>query len=459
MNLIARLVFLALAVLAPLSARAESNGPSNASSTQDAAGMQGFLSPEDQSAADHAALAQTIPPGTRITTQNWQAYRQFMSEGLQALFVGKYFWKMPADAEIQVGPTLVNPPPKTFMEATEKYSSQVKLVELPSGGLTMAGYQGGYPFPNPDDPHKGWKILANLWYRYFPHVSVIMHGGGCSVDRNGNINCAAGDIVYRQLSYNTDPGVPATIPGGEGKFFTQWYMLSEPEQQRYTASLQIADTDLTHNEDLYAFVPALRRYQPVSTLGRCSMTEGVDITEEDYRSGFDSNLTDLKVDFLGEKKVLTLLIDKMPDGRFPESFVMPLGWPKSSWGQWQVRDTYVISVSKLPAKMGSYCYRKRVMYVDKTTFAPYWEELYDAKMRPWKIVGLFLRTVDLPGIGKVETSGSLVYAFWDIRNEHASFVIDPTSNSYPVYMNGQVPADYLDLTRYTTPGGLNMIMR
>jgi len=288
---------------------------------------------------------------------------------------------------------------------------------------------------------------------------VIMHGGGCSVDRNGNINCAAGDIVYRQLSYNTDPGVPATIPGGEGKFFTQWYMLSEPEQQRYTASLQIADTDLSHNEDLYAFVPALRRYQPVSTLGRCSMTEGVDITEEDYRSGFDSNLTDLKVDFLGEKKVLTLLIDKMPDGRFPESFVMPLGWPKSSWGQWQVRDTYVISVSKLPAKMGSYCYRKRVMYVDKTTFAPYWEELYDAKMRPWKIVGLFLRTVDLPGIGKVETSGSLVYAFWDIRNEHASFVIDPTSNTYPVYMNGQVPADYLDLTRYTTPGGLNMIMR
>jgi hypothetical protein len=143
------------------------------------------------------------------------------------------------------------------------------------------------------------------------------------------------------------------------------------------------------------------------------MTEGVDITEEDYRSGFDSNL----------------------------------------------RDTYVISVSKIPSKASNYCYGKRVMYVDKTTFAPYWEELYDAKMRPWKIVGLFLRTVDLPDVGNVETSGSLIYAFWDIQHDHASFVIDPTTNGYKVYWNKQAPAEYLDLTRYTTPGGLNMIMR
>ncbi len=450
---------MALNMWAPLSAAADPVG----ASSQSGAAAPTFLGADDQTIADDAGQAvtttQTVPPGTRITPENWQKYRPFMSDGLQALFAGRYFWKMPADGEIQVGPTHVNPPPKTFMEATEKYAGQVKLVELPDGGLTLAGYQGGLPFPVPAEPHKGWKILANLWYRYFPHVSVIMHGGGCSIDHSGNINCAAGDIVYRQLSYNTDPGVPATIPGGEGKFFSQWYMLEEPEQQRYTASLQIADTDLTQNEDLYAFIPALRRYQPVSTLGRCSMTQGVDITEEDYRSGFDSNLTDLKVDFLGEKKILTLLLDRMPEGHFPDSFVMPLGWPKPAWGQWQLRDTYVIGVSKLPSKTGNYCYGKRVMYVDKTTFAPYWEELYDAKMQPWKIVALFLRAVDLPGVGKVETSGSLIYAFWDIQNDHASFVIDPTENSYKVYWNGQVPTDFLDLTRYTTPSGLNMIMR
>ncbi|HXD89531.1 MAG TPA: DUF1329 domain-containing protein, partial [Candidatus Binataceae bacterium] len=271
--------------------------------------------------------------------------------------------------------------------------------------------------------------------------------------------CAAGDIVYRQLSYNTDPGVPATVPGGEEKFFTQWYMLSEPEQQRYTASLQITYADLQRNEDLYAFVPALRRYQPVSTLGRCSMVQGVDITQEDYRSGFDSNLAQLSVDFIGEKKVIALVLSHMPDGKFPDSFDMPLGWPKPSWGQWQSRDVYVIAVSKLPSKTGSYCYGKRVMYIDKATFVPYWEELYDAKMQPWKIVGLYPHTVDLPGLGKVDTSGSIIYSFWDIQHNHASFVMDPTSSSYAYYANEEVPKDYLDLTKYSTPGGLNMIMR
>jgi hypothetical protein len=408
---------------------------------------------------ENPPAAATLAPGTRITPANWQPYRQFMSDGVQALFDGKYFWKMPADAELVIGPTRVNLPPKSFLDATEKYASQVKLVELPDGGLTLAAYQGGFPFPSPSEPHRGWKILANLWYRYFPHASVIMHGGGCSIDKNGAINCAAGDIVYRQLSYNTDPAVPATVPGGEDKFFTQWYMLSEPEQQRYTASLQITYADLQRNEDLYAFVPALRRYQPVSTLGRCSMVQGVDITQEDYRSGFDSNLTQLSVDFIGEKKVIALVLSHMPDGKFPEAFDMPLGWPKPSWGQWQTRDVYVIAASKLPSKAEGYCYGRRVMYIDKATFVPYWEELYDRKMQLWKIVGLYPHTVELPGLGKVDTSGSIIYSFWDIQHNHASFVMDPTTTSYAYYANEQVPKDYLDLSKYSTPGGLNMIMR
>jgi hypothetical protein len=168
--------------------------------------------------AESSAGAATLAPGTRITLDNWQPYRQFMSDGVQALFEGKYFWKIPADAEIQIGRTRVNLPPKSFLEATEKYSAQVKLVELPEGALTLAGYQGGFPFPSPSDPHKGWEILADLWYRYFSHTTVITHGGGCSIDRNGATNCAAGDIVYRQLSYNTDTGVPATIPGARVNF-------------------------------------------------------------------------------------------------------------------------------------------------------------------------------------------------------------------------------------------------
>jgi Protein of unknown function (DUF1329) len=121
-------------------------------------------------ASDHAAPVQTatISPGTVITMSNWQQFRDFMPEGMVALFEGKYFWKMPAGVQIEVGPTVTHPLPKNYLAATEQYAQQVRIKELPSGGLTLENYHGGIPFPNAAEPHKGWKLLANLWYRTSP---------------------------------------------------------------------------------------------------------------------------------------------------------------------------------------------------------------------------------------------------------------------------------------------------
>ena len=191
------------------------------------------------SAQETAGEQAAIPVGTKITMQNWQQYKQFMPDGMVWLFEGKYFWKMPSGVGMEMGPTIIHPLPKNYIEATERYSAQTKVVELPDGALNIAGYQGGIPFPTPAEPHKAWKILANLWFRYVPHVSVDPYGAGCEVDSFGSINCQDVVIVYRQLSYNTDPGVPATIPGGEGKFFTQYLEFVTPEQLKYTANLSL----------------------------------------------------------------------------------------------------------------------------------------------------------------------------------------------------------------------------
>jgi hypothetical protein len=399
-----------------------------------------------------------IPVGTVITMQNWQKYQQYFSDGVADLFAGKYYWKMPADVSMEVGPTIVNAAPKNYLEATEKYSSQVRIVELPDGGLDLQGYQGGLPFPDPEEPHKGWKILANVWYRYIPHLSYISHANGCTLNSSGNVNCATGNVVYRQLSYNTDPGT-TNAADPEGRYYTQWFMILEPEQDRYTASLTIAYNDLKRQQDLYAFIPSLRRYQAVSAAARCGQTSGLDINEDDYRSGFNANVTQFNVEYSGERKVLALILSKMPTSKFPDDYDMPLGWPLPSWGKWQMRDTDVIGATKLPSQAKGYCYGKRVMYVDKADATPLWEEIYDTDGKLWKIGGLYLHTVDVPGIGPVDASGSLIYEFWDIQNNHASFIADPTDSSHPFYVNEQVPNDYVDITRYSTPSGLNMIMR
>ncbi len=400
----------------------------------------------------------SIAVGTKITTQNWQAYQSYMPDGMVALFQGVYYWKMPADVQMEVGPTIIHPLPANYVAATEKYSPQVSIVELPSGGLNLRGYSGGAPFPNPGEPHKGWKILADVWYRYIPHLIVDSHGISCGQNSLGNINCGANEFVGRQLSFNTDPGVPSTIPGAEGKFYTEWFMTLEPENERYNASVVISYVDLSKEQDIYAFVPSLRRAQRVASSARCSQYSGTDFTSDEYRYGFNANLTQMNVDFIAEKKILALVDANFPAAEYPGGYDMPLGWPMPSWGKWQVRDAYVISASKIPSAASGYCYGKRVMYVDKATSATLWLDLYDMQMKYWKFGGFFLKTLDVPGVGPVTSSGAAVEAMWDMQNKHSSVFTDPGLGN-PFYVNELAPKEFNDITRYTTASGLNQIMQ
>ena len=404
------------------------------------------------------ASTDTIPVGTTVTAANWGSYRQFMPDGMIALFEGKYFWKMPADVSLEVGPTVLHPLPRNYLAATEKYAGQVKLVELPDGGLTIQNYRGGIPFPDPSDPHKGWKILANVWYRYIPHLVVDTYGYGCAINGTGNINCQGYEAVKRQLSYSTDAGAPPENTGAGDVFFTEWYMTVDPEQDKYTTILTVDYADLARPEELYVFLPSLRRFQPLSTAARCAPSQGMDATPEDFHNGFDSNMTELQVDYLGRRKILALVDPAPPQEAFPKGYDMPLGWPTPGWGKWQVRDVDVTSIQKIPSKAAGYCYGPRVMYSDSHFNGILWEDLYDSQKRLWKIQAIFPLAVEVPGSGPVNTADSDVEELWDIQNNHSSIAAEP-SPGRPFYVNEQAPSGFNDLRRYTTPAGLNLIMR
>lgn len=401
--------------------------------------------------------ASPIPPGTTITMQNWRQYSKYMPDGMTAFFEGKYFWKMPPDVSMVVGPTIIHPLPKSYRDATEKYAGQTKIIRKPNGETEIVGYHGGQPFPNPSQPDKGWKILANLWFRYMPHLLVDTYGSGCLQNSFGNISCSADQIVYRQLAFNTDPGVPAAQDTGD-KFYTEWVMTVAPENEKYNASLTVSYTDVTRPQDSYVFIPSLRRYQPVSSQARCSPSGGSDVTSDDYRYGFNGVIGQFQARYLGTRKILALTDYKLPTTSFPDGFDMPLGWPKPSWGKWQVRDVNIIEVRKIPSMASGYCYGKRIIYVDRQFNAPLWEELYDSHMKLWKIMAIFTHTLDAPGIGPVNSNGSAFEAMWDIQNSHATYYIDP-SEGHPFYLNQQAPKEFDDIEKYSTPGGLGQIMR
>jgi len=408
------------------------------------------------------AAEASFAPGAIITMQNWETYRQFMPDGMAALFAGSYFWKIPADVQLEVGPTALHPLPKGYLVATVKYGRQTRLVHLANGGYNVAEYIAGEPFPNPSDPDKGWKILADVWYRYIPHLIVGTPdnmGVSCSQDRLGSISCSRSILVERQLMHNTDPGLPVSDPHLTGEEYTEWNMVEEPEELRYSASLTIFPADLARPQEVYLFRPDLRRTLRVSSSSRCHPLSGSDYTEDDVRFGFNGNITQFTAAFLRAQKILAMINRNTEGGVFPTNYDMPLGWPKPSWGKWELRDAYVIDVRRAPAFNAGYCYGKRIMYVDQQSMAPLWEDLYDQSLKLWKVYLLTLRARELPDLGIVDSSGSSLNMIWDVQHEHASYFRSEDGRGHEWLVNQQVPPLYDDVVRYSTPGGLSAIMR
>lgn len=97
----------------------------------------------------HAATATSqdvIPAGTTITNANWKQFARFMPIGMQTLFAGDHFWKMPKDSPMEVGPTIHIPLPLKYREDTERYRPHVKLKAFQDGGYTRANTSPAYLF-------------------------------------------------------------------------------------------------------------------------------------------------------------------------------------------------------------------------------------------------------------------------------------------------------------------------
>jgi len=411
----------------------------------------------------------TIPPGAKITMQNWQQYKQFMPVGMIALFEGKYFWKMPSDIEIDVGPTINHPLPKAFVEATEKYASQTRVVHTPEGRMNIANFVAGWPFPNhPDvkDPDAGYKILANIWVPPAAYLQNVNPDAGdarfCTVDHFGNQACSMTQALYRQLDYNWDPRVPRTEPKAGGAWFTQWLMQDKPEQSKYTAVLTIFWKDFGQDEDDYVFVPSLRRSLRLSASSRCSPLFGSDMVKDDSRVGYDSGLAVMTADYLGTRKIISNSELTNADGIFPGNYFMPLGFAKPSWGAYQVRPTYIIDTRRVPSLRPGYCYGSKMMYVDAQFNQQMWEDIYDTNLKLWKIISIARKPdVLVPAEGLTPLGGGIIEQFWDVQNDHVSHVLtaNPDGATDGLRLNEKVPPQYNDISKYSTPGGLMTIMR
>jgi Protein of unknown function (DUF1329) len=368
---------------------------------------------------------------------------------------------MPNDIEMDVGPPIHIVAPGSFRQASEKYSGEVRVVHLPNGRNAIANYVAGEPFPVPQGPDKGYEILADLWYAYSPHLAVGMGGlwNVTRLDRFGNATTASWDFVYRQLAFNTDPGVPRTDPRSAGAFYTQWLMTEEPEQAKYTTDLDILPQNPQQDELNYIFLPALRRSIRFSVSARCAPLLGTDWTHDDQKPGFNGGLANFDADYLRNMKMLALVNLSKAVSDFPREYDMPLGFARPSWGSWSLRDVWVINIHRIPSEAAGYCYAKRIEYIDEETTRSLWEDLYDSHRNLWKVTMSAYYPRKVPGTDGETIYGRFAAATWDLQNQHATLGNSTDSSGRLIMFNAEVPREFDNVMEYSTPSGLMQIMR
>jgi uncharacterized protein DUF1329 len=403
-----------------------------------------------------------LAPGAQVNMQNWRQYKKYMPTGMIELFEGNQFWKMPADIRLDVGPTVLEDMPKGYAEATERYNRQVRVGHYPDGRNDVLNYYAGEPFPNPEEPDKGYKLLADLWFAYVPHLAVGASQNllnTCTQDRLGYMSCLKLSYVYRQTAYNTDPGIPRNDPSAKDVWYTEWVMVEQPEQAKYTTQLTLFFKDNQRSQDLYIYLPSLRLTIRGSLASRCSPVVGTDYVQDDYKSiGFNGGVSIFDARFIEHRKVLALTGKLEPlAGDFPNNYFMPLGWPRPSWGPWQLRDVDVIDVRRIPSQQAGYCFGKRMIYEDSRTHYALWEDAYDAGMNLWKSAFVAQRQTLSTRLGYIP--GAVTSSVWDFQNDHMTNVSTQDKYGHDLLADYDVPPEYNNFAAFSTPSGLAGIMK
>jgi hypothetical protein len=274
-----------------------------------------------------------------------------------------------------------------------------------------------------------------------------------------------------QLDYLSEPGYPHAIAEGKPYYFARFEEQLAPEQGKYSTILDLTPSDPTQLDELYEYVPTLRRSLRLSQAARCAPVFGSDYLIDDEDGGPPGLPQLFQIDYLGDKKILTLQhasprsFDSPPmptqlDERFyyaGSAGIVP--FPKPAMGKWEVRDNYVLSLKRLPQFAKGYCYSNRILYVDKENYFGAGDlELYDASGKLSKTQLAFLYPVSIAGSkGDVAEllTGPYIGLLVNFRNKHVT--VSPYLRSC---VDGAcAAAGYLDPSRYASPEGLMKIVQ
>lgn len=311
-----------------------------------------------------------LKPGDKIGPNNWQRIQGMVGEN--------FLNRVKAGHTIEIKQPKIYKPLKEYAAATEKYSGKVSLG---SNG-ELLNYVAGQPFPKMDlkDPQIGQKLAWNFFWRWLGDdykTGGAVKGGKIIryvIEKDGAERRAdlVSYFIFPKTRYMLDP--KPSIPGYENIDYMQLRVDSYPRDAAGTTTLEIRYDDPKKADDLYIYIPSIRRIRRATTTQRCQTLAPSEFNLDDINS-FNGKITDFNYKFLGEKKMLANLSQEHLPFKRKSGDYLPLD------EKWEVVDTYVLEITP---KDPNYCYPKKILHLNKMTFDTHWTLIWDKRGDYWK---------------------------------------------------------------------------
>ena len=272
---------------------------------------------------------------------------------------------------------------KEFRDATEKYSSQVKLA---ADGRSLEGYVAGMPFPNvdPNDPQVALKVMWN--YDYKPYATddadlrnfdadtgPINESSPMGNERHFLLDHLRGLFYTARLIVDPKPELP-NPDKVRGK--SSLHPILEPFDLKGVGLTSIRYLDADRQDDTWLYLPSLRRVRRLSSAQRSDALFGQD-TDVDSYGGYAGQVPWFTWKFLGEKEVL----GSMHAESYPVKYCPGRG-DFIFCDKWEKRKVWVVEGTP---KQPQYAYGKRLIFIDKETYVIPFTDIFDRAGQLWKV--------------------------------------------------------------------------
>ncbi len=339
-----------------------------------------------------ASFAAEPAPGTVVSKDNLEQYREYVTPGMQ--------WMVERGLTMHVIAARQVKWPSKYVEATEKFSSQVKLSP---DTHSLVGHVAGLPFPTLDanDPMAAYKVMWNQELKPVYTDDVQTEFVFELTDANGEVERTQIWDHWRRLFWSGrlyhDP--KPSIPHDPAIRYTELFGPTlAPEDIRNTSALSIRYLDPDIPDDTYLYLPQLRRVRRVPVNNRTDSIFGTDM-DLDSTWGFASKVENFRFQVLAVNKKILAPVHAGKYGA-DDLYQAPPGEGFKSWmpnGDWELRDVWVIQGE--PA-ISPYAFSKGIFYVDREFWQANLTQWFNKRGELWKIWWNMFHFTDKPFPGK-----------------------------------------------------------